>query len=119
MKPTLLFYSNQGAGQQCCYNEQGNLLVGPPNGGSLDRVHVEVGVPVFSHFFHDLVPHWDCCLLSASCGKYFEKRPSDDGSNYEPPRPGKNKNSPAMFQPWLVCKKGNRCQCSVPVSPTE
>ena len=82
-------YSNQGAGQQCCYNEQGNLMVGPQNGGSLDRFHIEAGVPVLSHFFHDLVPYLDCCLFSDNCRKYFEKRPSDDGFNYEPPRPGK------------------------------
>ena len=63
-------------------------MVGPTNGGSLDRVHVEAGVPAISHFFHDLVPYLDCCLLSDNCGKYFEKRPSDDSSNYEPPRPG-------------------------------
>ena len=63
-------------------------MVGPQNGGSLDRVHIESGVPVLSHFFHDLVPYLDCCLLSENCAKYFEKRPSDDGSKYEPPRPG-------------------------------
>ena len=63
-------------------------MIGPLNGGSLDRFHIEAGVPVFSHFFQDLVPYLDCCLLSDNCAKYFEKRPSDDGSNYEPPRPG-------------------------------
>lgn len=81
-------YSNVGAGQQCCYNAKGNLMVGGPNGGSLHRVHVEAGVPVFSHFLHDLVPYWDCCQLSKNCRKYFEKRPSDDGSRYVPVRPG-------------------------------
>ena len=85
----IYFYSNQGAGQQCCYNEEGNLMVGPLEGGSLDRVHIDEGLPVLSHFFHDLVPYWDCCLLSGYCGKYFEKRPSNNGANYEPPRPGK------------------------------
>ena len=77
-------------------------MVGHPNGGSLDQVHVEAGVPVLSHFLHDLVPYWDCCLLSKNCRKYFEKRPSDDGSRkyfekrpsddgsrYVPVRPGK------------------------------
>ena len=63
-------------------------MVGRPNGGSLDRVHVEAGVPVLSHFLHDFVPYWDCCLLSKNCGKFFEKRPSDDGSRYVPVRPG-------------------------------
>ena len=41
-----------------------------------------------SHFFQDLVPYLDCCLLSDNCERYFEKRPSDDGSRYVPPRPG-------------------------------
>ena len=82
-------YSNLGTGQQCCYNAEGNLMVGRPNGGSLDRVHVEAGVPVLSRLLHDLVPYWDCCLLSKNCRKYFEKRPSDDGSRYVPVRPGK------------------------------
>ena len=63
-------------------------MVGPKNGGSLDRVHIEAGVPVLSHFFHNIVPYLDCCLLSDNCAKYYKKRPSDDGSNYEPPRPG-------------------------------
>lgn len=63
-------------------------MVGPQTGGSLHRFHIEAGVPVLSHFFHDLVPYLDCCVFSGNCGKYFEKRPSDDGSNYEPPRPG-------------------------------
>lgn len=64
-------------------------MVGPKNGGSLDRVHIEAGIPVFSRFFHNIVPYLDCCLLSDNCAKYYKKRPSDDGSNYEPPRPGK------------------------------
>ncbi|KAL9985251.1 hypothetical protein ACROYT_G007629 [Oculina patagonica] len=89
--------SDQGAGQQCCYTEQGNLMIGPQNGGSLDRFHIEAGVPVFSHFFHDLVPYLDCCLLSDNCAKYFEKRPSDDGSNYEPPRPATGFGDPHMI----------------------
>ena len=85
-----LSHSNQSTGQECCYNKQGNLIVGPLNGGSLDRVHTDEGLPVFSHFFHDLVPYWDCCMWSDNCDKYFEKRPSDDGAKYIPVRPGKN-----------------------------
>ena len=50
----------------------------------MHRVHVEAGVPVLSHFFHDLVPYLDCCLLSANCDKYYEKRPSDNGSRHRP-----------------------------------
>lgn len=72
-------------------------MVGPQNGGSLDRVHIEAGVPVLFHFFHDLVPYLDCCLLSDNCAKYYEKRPSNDGSKYEPPRPG-NKDTPLKIR---------------------
>ena len=54
----------------------------------MHRVHVEVEVPVLSHFFHDLVPYLDCCLLSANCDKYYEKRPSDNGLRYRPITPG-------------------------------
>ena len=84
----LFLFSAKGAGQQCCYNNFGNLMMGKPNAGSLDRVHPNAGLPVISHFFHDLVPYQDCCRLSDSCEKYYEKRPSDDGSKYQAPRPG-------------------------------
>ena len=83
-----LLFSATGAGQQCCYNNFGNLMMGKPNAGSLDRFHPNAGLPVISHFFHDLVPYQDCCRLSDSCDKYYEKRPSDDGSEYQAPRPG-------------------------------
>ena len=68
--------------------ERGNLKLGPPTGGSLNRFNTEAGVPTFSHFFQDHVPFVDCCLSSDKCERYFEKRPSDDGSRYKPPRPG-------------------------------
>ena len=80
--------SATGAGQQCCYNSFGNLMMGKPDAGSLDRVHPNAGLPVISHFFHDQVPYQDCCQLTNNCDKYFEKRPSDDGSQYQAPRPG-------------------------------
>ncbi|XP_073243989.1 sushi domain-containing protein 2-like [Porites lutea] len=88
--------SSKGAGQQCCYNNFGNLMMGKPNAGSLDRFHPNAGLPVLSHFFHDLVPYQDCCRLSDSCDKYFEKRPSDDGSQYQAPRPATGFGDPHM-----------------------
>ena len=104
------FHSNQGTGQQCCYNEIGDLIVGPRNGGSLDRVHVEAGVPALSHFFHDIVPYWDCCMLSDNCKKYFEKRPSNDGAKYIPPKPGMKpaevpRDGVHCALHWLCCRK--------------
>ena len=56
--------SAQGAGRQCCYTERGNLKLGPPTGGSLNRFNTEAGVPTFSHFFQDHVPFVDCCPLT-------------------------------------------------------
>ena len=66
-------------------------MVGAPGGGSLNRVHPKVGLPVLSHFFHDKVPYHDCCQQSHNCDKYYEKRPSDDSSSYVPPQPGNQK----------------------------
>ena len=66
-------------------------MVGPqdPDAGSLNRVHEESEIPVISHYSNDQVPYQDCCKWSDTCEKYFEKRPSDDGSKYQPPRPSK------------------------------
>ncbi|XP_020611647.1 protein mesh-like isoform X3 [Orbicella faveolata] len=87
--------SAMGAGQQCCYNNFGNLMMGK-HAGSLDRVHPNAGVPVISHFFHDIVPYQDCCRMTNNCEKYFEKRPSDDGSQYQAPRPATGFGDPHM-----------------------
>ncbi|XP_031573725.1 protein mesh-like [Actinia tenebrosa] len=91
--------SDQGAGQQCCYNHQGNLMLKFGSAGSLDRVHVDKGIPYISHFFHDIVPYLDCCFLSsgASCRNYYIKRPSDNGQYYEPPRPATAFGDPHMI----------------------
>nr|XP_058948028.1 protein mesh-like [Pocillopora verrucosa] len=88
--------SATGSGQQCCFNKFGNLMVGQPDAGSLDRVHPNAGLPVISHFFHDKVPYEDCCRNSKNCEKYFEKRPSDDGSRYQAPRPATGFGDPHM-----------------------
>ncbi|XP_074609533.1 protein mesh-like isoform X5 [Acropora palmata] len=88
--------SNMGADQQCCYNSFGNLMLGKPNAGSLNRVHPNAGVPVISNFFHDKVPYQDCCKLTNNCEKYFDRRPSDDGSSYQAPRPATGFGDPHM-----------------------
>ncbi|XP_068694477.1 uncharacterized protein [Montipora foliosa] len=88
--------SEKGAGQQCCYNDFGNLMLGKPNAGSLDRVHPNAGIPVISHFYHDTVPYIDCCQLTKNCEKYFDKRPSDDGWKYQAPRPATGFGDPHM-----------------------
>ena len=65
---TFFFHSATGSGQQCCFNRFGNLMVGQPDAGSLDRVHPNAGLPVISHFFHDKALWEDCCRNSGNCG---------------------------------------------------
>ncbi|XP_028417110.1 sushi domain-containing protein 2-like [Dendronephthya gigantea] len=75
--------SASGAGQQCCYKGD-SLLVGPPGGGTLDIVSPEKSQ--LGHFSEDVLPWLACCELSFfdNCGKYYDGRPSDDGSRFIP-----------------------------------
>ncbi|XP_013393861.1 sushi domain-containing protein 2-like [Lingula anatina] len=90
--------SGSGAGQQCCYDQQGNLLNVADNhgGGTMDISYYKgcrnpAVVPYISHFYTDLRPHAWCCHSSgdkALCSEtYMERRPSHDGRGYQPPRP--------------------------------
>ena len=74
-------------GQECCYNAQGNLVVGSPGGGSVNRFAPVDYTSFLRHIEEDLIPYLYCC--PESCIQYFTCRPSDDGTNYEPPLPGK------------------------------
>ena len=80
--------SKSGAGQQCCYNGD-SLVVGPPGGGSLDRIAPDGIISIAYHFETDVAPWFYCCLNSDNCGKYYQRRPSDNGMRYVPPRIGK------------------------------
>lgn len=99
-------YSASGAGQQCCYSkptngEPGTILPyklsnGQLAGGTYDRAHYKgnlatLKVPVIDHVIEDVVPFEWCCkdVDSSNCDKYGELRPSDDCSDYVPPRPGR------------------------------
>jgi hypothetical protein len=78
-------FSSSGAGQQCCYNGD-SLIVGPPGGGSLD-----IAAPdnFWAHIGRDVLPWWACCKITNNCNKYYDRRPSDNGSRYVPPPIGK------------------------------
>ncbi|XP_028415599.1 sushi domain-containing protein 2-like isoform X2 [Dendronephthya gigantea] len=75
--------SASGAGQQCCYKGD-SLLVGPPGGGTFDIVSPERSV--LGHLGRDVLPWFACCVFSVfdNCGKYYDARPSDDGSRFIP-----------------------------------
>ena len=76
-----------GSGQQCCYDSNGDIIVGPPGGGTADLVSPDVSFT--EHFFEDVLPFWLCCKagIFSSCGTYYQHRPSDDCSQYVPPPP--------------------------------
>lgn len=80
-----------GSGQQCCYDGNGNLITGPPGGGTVDLVSPDVST--FRHFIHDVVPYLLCCKAGvfSDCDEYYSKRPSDRGVDYSPPPPPRKK----------------------------
>ena len=67
--------------QECCYNRQGNLLVGGPFGGS---ANAQPSSAWENHLVFDLSPFLSCCVTNARYSEYYEKRPSDNCSRYEP-----------------------------------
>ena len=83
----ILPFSPSGAGQQCCYDKEGKLVVGPPGGGTLDKYHPKSSrFASLRHLKYDVYGWYLCCRLSKFCGVYYQKRPSDDGSRYRPPQ---------------------------------
>ncbi|XP_046850281.1 sushi domain-containing protein 2-like [Xenia sp. Carnegie-2017] len=82
-----VFPSPSGAGQQCCYTQEGHLVVGPPGGGTVDRYHAGSSrYATLKHLKHDIYPWYLCCKLSKNCGLYYRRRPSVNGARYRPPQ---------------------------------
>ena len=80
---------NGGSGQQCCYSENGMLIVGPEAGGTVDRYAPEQHF--WKHQLYDVLPYIFCCKgLFSDCSAYYNKRPSDNGNGY-------NLNPPGMY----------------------
>ena len=77
----------EGSSQQCCYDTSGNLVVGSPNGGTVQSISEETSFS--QHFVSDTLQFILCCKTGfPQCSKYYEKRPSDDGSEFNPIPPG-------------------------------
>ncbi|XP_078604865.1 sushi domain-containing protein 2-like [Branchiostoma floridae x Branchiostoma japonicum] len=76
--------TSQGAGQQCCYNERGRLLLDGQGRGTPDRIHPSSKL---RHYGADIYPRNVCCMLSDNCDLYFELRPANDGTGYIFPWP--------------------------------
>ena len=77
-----------GSGQQCCYDDRGGLITGPPGGGTVDLVSPDVSF--VKHFVQDVIPSLLCCKagIFSNCDEYFEHRPSENGVQFDPPIPG-------------------------------
>ncbi|XP_034937613.1 protein mesh isoform X2 [Chelonus insularis] len=89
-----------GSEQQCCYDKNGYLMLTYDQqwGSKPHRSH-NLGflpwneankVPTLSHWYHDVVPMYSCCLWqeeqAVGCETLrFERRPSQDCIAYQPP----------------------------------
>ena len=84
---------NFGSGQQCCFDSNGDIIVGPPGGGTADLVAPTNWQSTIAHFLVDVVPYFLCCTgLFSDCSRYYDRRQSDDCSDYpERPPPGIHK----------------------------
>lgn len=84
---------------ECCYDSTGALIVGPNTGGSYRLFN-----PIYdqdSYQSQDLIPQQQCCMNSsqgAFCEMYYQYRPSDDCSGYQPVRAGKDEHNSALLQ---------------------
>ena len=82
---TLLFSRRQGT-IECCYDDDGSLIIGANAGGSYLLYN-----PLFHYqqnALEDRQPYRYCCEESMLCQQYYQHRPSDDCSNYVNLRPG-------------------------------
>ena len=64
-------------------------MAGAPGGGTVDKVAPIGLLGTLRHFKEDVIPSLWCCFgNSPSCSLYYEKRPSDNGTRFNPPNPG-------------------------------
>ena len=81
--------------------------MGPSSGGSVDKVApsgkgLNYAYMTFLHFLEDMIPYIYCCkgdqdVKKARCDVYYEHRPSDNGSNFQPPIPGTFTMIPSIY----------------------
>ena len=73
-------------GLECCYDDNGALLVGPKEGGRYHYYH-SLFYPN-QHEESDSRPFSQCCEETENCELFYKHRPSPNCSVYEPPTPG-------------------------------
>ena len=107
---------NQGSGQQCCYDDRGEIVTGQPGGGTVDLVAPVDEDSREQHFDEDVRPFLYCCKLASNCREYYRHRPSDNCSRYCPPVPGTSvisvKPLHIMLHNWWFNKQNqSNCIC--------
>ncbi|CAF3739978.1 unnamed protein product [Rotaria sp. Silwood1] len=71
-----------GAGAECCYDIEGQLITRGTGAGTDDRYRL-ASSPV-QHFFDDTLPYLQCCMMDTHddiCNTYMRYRPPRRGSN--------------------------------------
>ncbi|KAI3389375.1 hypothetical protein SNEBB_001005 [Seison nebaliae] len=86
----------EAAGSKCCYNSKGNLLYTNDTyyGSNSARVHPNGmspynrnrAVPSLSHYLHDKMHYFECCVWSDMCESYLYLRETRDCRGYLHPR---------------------------------
>ena len=97
-----LLNRQDGSGNQCCYEQDGNLLYAADTyqGSTPDRSHdwgsmpygAPYHVPSLSHWTHDVITFYYCCLWVEyrECNYYMDRRATRDCKAYTPPHSGKH-----------------------------
>ena len=94
-----IFRNDGGSSNECCYDNNGDILTEPTSGGSVKKASI-VGSTGLNYFndlinyqFEDVLPFIYCCKGTLrDCRAYYDRRPSDNGGAYVPPQPGKSNN---------------------------
>lgn len=99
-----LLPSFSGAGQECCYRND-EIIVGSPGsfchesslseGGHLQKISSHSSFT--GHIIQDILPDILCCIGNAGdafCQLYYIRRPSDDGTQYQPWTPATGRGDP-------------------------
>ncbi|XZE34501.1 RHS repeat-associated core domain-containing protein [Pirellulaceae bacterium SH501] len=76
--PSLLPPNPAQGGQQCCYDDKGNLITSGTGAGTPDRRNPSLNP--LGHFIHDVYP-WLVCSKGGMLDKYLERRPNDQGED--------------------------------------
>ena len=80
--------TQEGSGQQCCYDTDTSLLLVHPSGGTADRYSPVNLTFKWLHRLYDVLPYIICCEYPqnmADCDNYYKYRPTYGCDGYVDP----------------------------------